>query len=133
MDIADCREFCLSLPFVEETLPFDEDTPVYKVGGRMFAVMSLTSPDKVVVKCDPVRAEALRERYAAVTAAWHFNKKHWNALLFNGLPDGALRGEIVRSYLLVVRLNVTPRALRDRILAAVAAEGIAEDADLLLG
>lgn len=71
MDIVEFREYVLSLPDVEETLPFDDSTLVYKVGGRMFAMLMLERPDHFVVKCDPERAIILRDRYPQITAAWH--------------------------------------------------------------
>ena len=130
MDIIDFREYCISLPDVEETLPFDDTTLVYKVGGRMFAMVSLERPDHFAVKCDPERAIILRDRYPQVTAGWHLNKRHWNDVRFEGwLGDEALRGEIRHSYMLVVRLNVTPKALREEILAHIAEEGIVDDAE----
>ncbi len=130
MDIIDFREYCISLPDVEETLPFDDTTLVYKVGGRMFAMVSLERADYFAVKCDPERAIILRDRYPQVTAGWHLNKRHWNDVRFEGrLSDEALRGEIRHSYMLVVRLNVTPKALREEILAHIAEEGIVDDAE----
>ena len=130
MDIIDFREYCISLPDVEETLPFDDTTLVYKVGGRMFAMVSLERADYFAVKCDPERAIILRDRYPQVTAGWHLNKRHWNDVCFDGrLDDEALRREIRHSYMLVVRLNVTPKALREEILAHIAEEGIVDDAE----
>ena len=130
MDIIEFREYCLSLPDVEETLPFDETTLVYKVGGRMFAMVSLDAPDHFTVKCDPERAIILRDRYPQVRAGWHLNKRHWNDIRFEGrLDDEALRREIRHSYMLVVRLNVTPKARRCEILEHIAAEGIRDDAE----
>ena len=130
MDIIEFREYCLSLPDVEETLPFDETTLVYKVGGRMFAMVSLDAPDHFAVKCDPERAILLRDRYPQVTAGWHLNKRHWNDIRFEGrFDDEALRREIRHSYMLVVRLNVTPKARRCEILEHIAAEGIRDDAE----
>lgn len=130
MDIVEFREFCLSLPEVEECLPFDEVTLVFKVGGRMFAVVGLDNPIGFVVKCDPDRAIVLRDRYEQVKAAFHFNKKHWNSLRFEGqMSDRQLEAEIRHSYLLVVRQNVTPKARRLEILQQIEQEGIYDDAE----
>lgn len=129
MDIVEFRKYVLSLPDVEETLPFDDSTLVYKVGGRMFAMLMLERPDHFVVKCDPERAIILRDRYPQITAAWHMNKRHWNDVRFEGrLSEEALRQEIRHSYMLVVRLNVTPKALREQILFDIAIEGVVDDA-----
>ena len=124
MDIVEFREYCLSLPEVEETLPFDDTTLVFKVGGKMFAVIDMNESDHFVVKCDPERAIELRERYSFVTAAWHFNKKHWNSIVMDGADNDFLRHEIRHSYLLVVRQNVMPKALREQILQTATDEGI---------
>ena len=130
MDIVDFREFCLSLPEVEECFPFDEVTLVFKVGGKMFAVVGLDNPIGFVVKCDPERAIQLRDSYPQVKAAFHFNKKHWNSLRFEGrMSDEQLRQEIRHSYLLVVQQNVTPKARKMEILQQIRQEGITDDAE----
>ena len=124
MDIVEFREYCLSLPATEESLPFDDTTLVFKVGGKMFAVIDMTAPDHIVVKCAPERAVELRERYDGVTAAWHFNKKYWNSIALHGADNTFLRHEILHSYLLVVRQNVVPKALRDSLWQTITDEGI---------
>ncbi len=130
MDIVEFREYCMSLPEVEETLPFDDVTIVFKVGGRMFAVIGIDDPSHFVVKCDPDRAVVLRERCGAITGAWHFNKRHWNSVRLDGeLSDESLRREIRHSYMLVVRSNVAPKAERERLLALAAAEGVVDDSE----
>lgn len=130
MDIVSFREFCLSLPEVEECLPFDEETLVFKVAGRMFAVVGLDNPIGFVVKCDPDRAIELRDRYPQVKAAFHFNKRHWNSLRFEGsMSDRQLEQEIRHSYLLVVRQNVTPKAQRLELLEQIEKEGIIDNAE----
>ena len=119
MSIEDIRNFCLSLPYVEETTPFDDTTIVYKVGGKWFAVTDLEENNKVVVKCDPDLAIELRDRHEEVTAAWHFNKRHWNAISLCGdLAESFIFEQIYNSYMLVIKKNVTPRALRIKILEA---------------
>ena len=120
MSIEDIRNFCLSLPYVEETMPFDDTTIVYKVGGKWFAVTDLEENNKVVVKCDPDLAIELRDRHEEVTAAWHFNKRHWNAISLCGdLAESFIFEQIYNSYMLVIKKNVTPRALRIEILEAI--------------
>lgn len=83
MDIETAREYCLAKKGCEESLPFDEETLVFKVMGKMFAVIALEKPDMIVLKCDACRAEELRAEYDAVEPAWHFNKKYWNQVHFN--------------------------------------------------
>ena len=120
MDIIDLREYLLSLPLVEECQPFGDDAVVYKVGGRMFACYVLEHTTRIAVKCNPDRAIVLRDEYlSAITPAWHFNKRHWNDIYFEQLPRKVVEREIRHSYLTVIRENVTPKALREEILAIV--------------
>ena len=131
MDIIDLREYLLSLPLVEECQPFGDDAVVYKVGGRMFACYVLEHTTRIAVKCNPDRAIVLRDEYlSAITPAWHFNKRHWNDIYFERLPRQIVEREIRHSYLTVIRENVTPKALRNEILAIVEDAGI-EDAEAI--
>jgi predicted DNA-binding protein (MmcQ/YjbR family) len=76
---------------------------------------------KVVVKCDPDIAIELRDRHEEITEAWHFNKRHWNAISLHGdLAESFIYEQVYNSYMLVINKNVTPRALRIEILEAVA-------------
>ncbi len=104
MDLEDFRAHCLAQPNVTEGTPFGEDTLVFKVGGKMFALASLEEvPPRVNLKCDPERALDLRDRYAEVLPGHHMNKKHWNTLILGGeVPDAELRELIDHSYTLVV-------------------------------
>ena len=76
MDIETYREFCISKPFVTEEFPFDLDTLVFKVKGKIFALCSITNFNSVNLKCDPEQAIELRERFEAVRPGFHMNKKH---------------------------------------------------------
>ena len=119
MNIVGFREYCLSLPFVGESTPFDETTLVLKVGGKIFAAADMEQFDSFVVKCDPDEAVALRDAHPEITEPYHWNKRHWNAVSVCGdLPEEFLRRQIFQSYMLVVRHSVTPKALREEILAA---------------
>ena len=84
MNIEELREYCLSLKGATEDMPFEDEILVFRVWGKWFAVIPLDEPDlKISVKCDPVKAIELRERYHCVEAAWHFNKKYWNTIILN--------------------------------------------------
>lgn len=86
----------------------------------MFLCFVLEHTERVAVKCNPDRAIVLRDQYlSAITPAWHFNKTHWNDLYFEQLPREVVEREIRHSYLTVIRENVTPKALREEILAIV--------------
>jgi predicted DNA-binding protein (MmcQ/YjbR family) len=103
MTIADFCAHCLSLPHVEETMPFGPDVLVYKIGGKMFAlVIPDDFPPSVNLKCDPDRALELRDRYEDIQPGYHMNKRHWNTLVLEGrLPARLVRELIEHSYQLV--------------------------------
>ncbi len=124
MDIIDVREYILSLPRVEETTPFGDESIVYRIAGKWFAVYIMERPEAIAVKCDPDRAVMLRDRYDAVTPAWHFNKRHWNDLQISHLPTEMVKQEIRHSYLLVIKKNVSPKSLKERLLLEAKTAGI---------
>lgn len=105
MTFKELRDHCLSLPGGEETFPFGEDVLVFKVAGRMFALTAIDRlPLCVSLKCDPDRADELRERYPGVRPGYHMNKRHWNTIeLESDIPTHEIRGWIEDSYRLVVR------------------------------
>lgn len=83
----------------------------------------MESFDAFVVKCDPDKSVALRDAHAEITEPYHWNKRWWNAVSVCGdLPEKFLREQIFQSYVLVIRRNVTPRALRESLLADLPAE-----------
>lgn len=90
MDIESVREYCLRKKATTECLPFDEYSLVIKVMGKMFTLIDLESANKICLKCDPEYALELRERYFAIEAAWHFNKKYWNQIFLDGDADDKL-------------------------------------------
>lgn len=127
MDVLTFRDYCLSLPLTEESTPFDETTLVYKIGGRMYACADMVDFEQIAVKCDPAEALRLRERYPEISTARHFHKEHWNGIAVSGdLPDSFIREQIRNSYMLVLQRNVTPKALREELLAYVAEHGLPE-------
>ncbi|WP_212006325.1 MmcQ/YjbR family DNA-binding protein [Chitinophaga sp. HK235] len=103
MDIEQYREYCLSLPGVTEEFPFGEETLVYKVAGKMFALSGLEEFNSINLKCDPEEAVELRERYEGVIPGYHMNKKHWNTVdIHSNIPNKLLLQWIKNSYDLVV-------------------------------
>lgn len=108
MNIQQFYDFCLSKKGVEETFPFDEDTLVFKVGGKMFALSSLSEWEKnkpgVNLKCDPDKSGELRAEYDDINPGYHMSKIHWNTVGINGdVPDKLLKELINHSYDLVFK------------------------------
>ena len=104
MNIEQLREYCLSKPDTEETLPFGPDTLVFKVNTKVFLLTGLDShPLQFNVKCDPDKAVELREEYPhCILPGYHMNKKHWNTIIVDGsVSNKQLEGFIDDSYNLV--------------------------------
>jgi predicted DNA-binding protein (MmcQ/YjbR family) len=95
---------CGAEPGSAEDYPFGDGAAVFKVAGRMFALVSLgPPPGSVSLKCDPRLAEDLRARYTAITPGYHLNKRHWNTVeLDDSVPDEELLDLLDHSYDLVV-------------------------------
>ena len=115
MNIEEIRDHCLAKPGVTEGLPFGEDTLVFKVGGKIFLLISITDSTHFNVKCDPERAVELREQYTEVQPGYHMNKKHWNTVSTDGnLIRQQLSEMIDHSYELV--LKSLPKNLQAEII-----------------
>ena len=75
MNIEEIREYCNSKPGVNEGFPFNDTALVFKVAGKMFALLDLSEDGRgLSLKCDPELAIELRGQHAEVTPAYHFNK-----------------------------------------------------------
>tara|TARA_R110002167_G_scaffold25714_22_gene89047 strand:- start:3486 stop:3845 length:360 start_codon:yes stop_codon:yes gene_type:complete len=103
MNIEEFRDYCLSKKGVGEGLPFGPEVLVFKVMGKMFALVPLDrSPSQANLKCDPERAVVLREEYdGAITPGYHMSKVHWNTLFIENLPPKLIAELIDHSYDLV--------------------------------
>ncbi|WP_445734202.1 MmcQ/YjbR family DNA-binding protein [Mariniflexile sp.] len=119
MDIEQLRDHCIRKKGVTEDLPFDEDTLVFKVLGKMFALIGLQkweAAEKAInLKCDPDYAEELRAEYGSIQPGYHMSKKHWNSIYIN---DGELHPKFIlelidHSYDMVVK--GMPKKLRDTL------------------
>jgi len=98
------REICLAkLGSVEET-PFGPEALVYKVSGKMFALIGVNAPLSMNLKCDPQEAMILRESFTEVIPGYHMSKKHWNTIdLETKLDKELIKGWIDDSYDLVLK------------------------------
>ncbi len=96
-------EYALSKLGAREDYPFGPDTTVFRVGGKIFALCgAVEQPRTINLKCDPMRAQILRQDYPEITPGYHMNKRHWNTLDLTGnLSDDLVRELIDHSYDLV--------------------------------
>lgn len=115
MDPENIRQYCLTKKGVTESFPFDNETLVFKVGTKIFVLMSLErQPLSVNLKADPDWSIDLREEYEQITPGYHMNKTHWNTVIVDGLKKDLVLKLIDHSYDLVFR-SLTKK-VREEIL-----------------
>lgn len=103
MNLEGIRDYCLQKKGVTESFPFDEDTLVFKVMGKIFLLLNLSDAHSMNLKCDPDWALELREKHLEVQPGYHMNKRHWNTVALHGLLSTQQLTELIdHSYALVV-------------------------------
>ena len=114
MDFNTLKNYLRQKPGVVEDFPFDTVTLVIKVSGKMFALVGINGdPLRLNLKCDPGKAEILREIYPAVLSGYHMNKRHWNTVVLDGsIATTEIQAMIDESYALVV--EGLPKARRPK-------------------
>ncbi len=104
MEVEEIREYCLSKKAVTEGFPFDNETLVFKVGGKIFVFLPIEKrPATFSAKADPEWSEELREQFHQINGAFHLNKTHWNSVLCEGLKKDLILELIDHSYNLVFK------------------------------
>jgi len=105
IDLKALRPYLMAKPEATEDLPFGPDALVFKVMGKMFALVAWhETPLRLTLKCDPDYALALRDHYEAVQPGYYMNKRHWNTLTLDGtIPQDEVWGMVDLSYELVVK------------------------------
>lgn len=102
MEISDIRDYCLAKNGVTESLPFNDETLVFKVGNKRFLLIPLEKlPTQFAAKADPEWSEELREEYPQISGAWHMNKTHWNSVECDSLKKDLIMKLIDSSYELI--------------------------------
>jgi predicted DNA-binding protein (MmcQ/YjbR family) len=109
----DLRALCMGFTGAEETYPFSPEATVFKVRGKIFAIVLLDAePPSISLKCEPALAEQLRADHPAITPGYHLDKRHWNTVVVDGsVPEDLLRDMVEDSYDLVV--SALPKRIRD--------------------
>lgn len=103
MNIEQARNFCLSKTGVTEEQPFGPDNAVYKVMGKMFALLSLDEPRRISLKNTPEKNVEIRGKHDFIEGAYHMSKTHWSMISLDHALDVSLVHELIDdSYALVV-------------------------------
>jgi len=84
MNLEEIRNHCIQKNAVTEEFPFDNETLVFKVGGKAFLLTHISNPVSINLKCEPELAIELREKYDTISPGFHMNKKHWNTINLKG-------------------------------------------------
>ena len=101
--MTDVHALCAGMPGAVLTFPFGEETAVYKVGGRIFALTGVDRATSINLKAEPADVTGLVETYDGIERGYHMNKKHWITVQLDAsLPDGLLEELVEDSYDLVV-------------------------------
>jgi len=105
MNLADLKYYLKNMPGSLEDYPFGPDTLVYKVMGKMFALVAIDeNPLRINLKCDPNEAIVLRDMYESVIPGYHMNKEHWNTVILDGtIPELDIKKMIDESYRLIIK------------------------------
>ena len=103
MNVSDFKNECMGKKGATADMPFDYKTLVIRVGGKMFALISLDEePTRVNLKCNPYHAQELRDKYRSIIPGYHMNKRHWNSVYLDGsISDSLIKQMIDESYGLV--------------------------------
>ncbi|WP_028543772.1 MmcQ/YjbR family DNA-binding protein [Paenibacillus taiwanensis] len=97
-------DYCMTKRGTSQTNPFGPEVHVMKAGTKMYALFPSDGTPTVSLKCDPFKADSLREQYPEITPGYHLNKKHWNTVALDGkLTDEEIQAMIDHSYELVLK------------------------------
>ena len=104
MKLEDVEAHCRSQPGASEDYPFNADTLVFRIAGKMFALVSHSDErERVTLKCEPELALHLRSQFAGVILGYHTNKRHWNTVYLDaGIADDEIQDMIDHAYQRVV-------------------------------
>lgn len=109
MNIEQLQDYCLAKSKTTAEFPFDEQTLVFKVLGKMFVIAPLDKWEKgeasITLKCDPDYTIELRERFASIYPGPYVSNKHWNCIdIYKGELNPNFILELVdHSYDMVVK------------------------------
>ena len=105
MNNVQLAKFIDSFVAAESGYPFGPQALVYKVKGKMFAILSeREGREYVTVKVVPEDGEVLTSQFSDITPGYHTNKRHWVTVYYPGdVEDGFIHDLCERSYQLVVK------------------------------
>jgi predicted DNA-binding protein (MmcQ/YjbR family) len=112
MKRADVIAYLLGKPYAVETYPFDFVTPVYRVGDKMFALISAHETERLSInlKNKPEENEILRAAYQEIIPGYHQNKQHWITVYLDGNLEEAFIKRLIDDSYDIVYQSLTKKA-----------------------
>jgi predicted DNA-binding protein (MmcQ/YjbR family) len=105
---------CEEQPHATMDNVFGDQTNVYRVGGKMFALVNVDPGNMITLKVIPEDGQALQATYSFVTPGYYMDKRHWVSVDTTAdVPREELSALIEDSYQLV-RASLTKK-LRDSL------------------
>jgi len=102
MTIEEVKAYFLSKRGAIEDYPFGPETPVFKVGSKMFALITDHFDEPAInLKYNKDGIEMVRAGSEWIIPGYHMSKSHWNTLFIEKLEDGLIKELIDVSYNLV--------------------------------
>lgn len=110
MNIEELRQHCIVKPGFSEDFPFDNETLVFRVAGKIFLLIPVNAhPLRFNAKCDPERAVELRGQYDSIQPGYHMNKQHWNTIQVDGSVPKKLVMELVDHSYELIKSSLTKK------------------------
>ena len=109
MNIEEIQQYCKSLPGVTEDVKWEDDL-CFNIGGKMFAVTSLTEKDTLSFKVNPEEFDLLIET-SQFEPAPYLGRYQWISMDFTQIPENELRSYLEKSYQLI-RSKLPKKVLR---------------------
>jgi predicted DNA-binding protein (MmcQ/YjbR family) len=97
MNVESIRRYCMSFPHATEVVQWGDDL-VFKIAGKMFAVVDLRPPNHIAFKCDPESFAELTEKEGIIPAPYMARAQWVSVQHHDALEAGELKNLIQASY-----------------------------------
>jgi predicted DNA-binding protein (MmcQ/YjbR family) len=96
---------------------------IYKIMGKMFAILSVRAEQFVILKCDPFRADMLRETYRGIGHRSHLDRRYWISVdLDADVPAAEVEALVAHSWDQVAA--TLTRKQREKLASLSAGQGV---------
>src|SRR5262249_51179055 len=114
MNVESIRSYCMSFPHATEVVQWG-DNLVFKVAGKMFAVVDLRPPNHIAFKCDPEKFAELTEREGIIPAPY-MARAEWVSVQHHDALEASELKELIRESYQMVRARL-PKKVQAKLSA----------------